>query len=134
LEVEAATNNAHILAATKKTDFKVLTFMQNKLFVEGKALEVSSKQNKKDSYIGLQYQVALKKNQTFKIEKYGGYKTLSSPDAPAQPSYATLLNNTDAFESLLKMQKEDWAKPNRLFASISSSSTRPILANTPIST
>lgn len=63
LEVEADANNAQILAATKKTDFKVLTFMQNKLFVEGKALEVSSKQNKKDSYIGLQYQVALKKNQ-----------------------------------------------------------------------
>jgi len=37
LQVEAAANNAHILAATKKTDFKVLTFMQNKLFVEGKA-------------------------------------------------------------------------------------------------
>ena len=108
LEVEADANNAQILATTKKTDFKVLTFMQNKLFVEGKALAVSSKQNKKDSYIGLQYQVALKKNQTFKIEKYGGYKTLSSPNTP-QPYYTALLNTTDAFESLLKMQKEDWA-------------------------
>ena len=73
LEISSEDNFATILAETKKTGFKVHTFMQNQLFIDNKALNISPKENKKENYIGLQYEVKVKQNQTFRIEKYGGY-------------------------------------------------------------
>lgn len=101
LEISSEDNFATILAKTKKTGFKVHTFMQNQLFIDNKALNISPKENKKENYIGLQYEVKVKQNQTFCIEKYGGYSR--SNDC------STLSKSIALFDSLLENQREDWA-------------------------
>ena len=100
LEISSEDNFATIFAETKKTGFKVHTFMQNQLFIDNKALNISPKENKKENYIGLQYEVKVKQNQTFCIEKYGGYSR--SNDC------STLSKSIALFDSLLEKQKEDW--------------------------
>lgn len=101
LEISSEDNFATILAETKKTRFKVHTFMQNQLFIDNKALNISPKENKKENYIGLQYEVKVKQNQTFCIEKYGGYSISND--------YSTLSKSIALFDSLLENQREDWA-------------------------
>ena len=101
LEISSEDNFATILAETKKTRFKVHTFMQNQLFIDNKTLNISSKENKKENYIGLQYEVKVKQNQTFCIEKYGGYSRSND--------YSTLSKSIALFDSLLENQREDWA-------------------------
>jgi len=107
LEISSEDNFATILAETKKTGFKVHTFMQNQLFIDNKALNISSKENKKENYIGLQYELTAKKNQTFRIEKYGGYSR--SNDYSTLTKSKTLSKSIALFDSLLEKQKEDWA-------------------------
>ena len=101
LEISSEDNFATILAKTKKTRFKVHTFMQNDLFIDNEALSITPKENKKENYIGLQYEVKVKQNQTFRIEKYGGYSRSND--------YSTLSKSIALFDSLLEKQKEDWA-------------------------
>ena len=101
LEISSEDNFATVLAETKKTRFKVHTFMQNQLFIDNKKLNISPKENKKENYIGLQYEVKVKQNQTFRIEKYGGYSRSND--------YSTLSKSIALFDSLLEKQKEDWA-------------------------
>mgnify|MGYP000871948353 CR=1 FL=1 len=107
LEISSEDNFATILAKTKKTGFKVHTFMQNQLFIDNKALNISPKENKKENYIGLQYEVKVKQNQTFCIEKYGGYSR--SNDYSTLTKSKTLSKSIALFDSLLEKQKEDWA-------------------------
>ncbi len=107
LEISSEDNFATILAETKKTGFKVHTFMQNQLFIDNKALNISPKENKKENYIGLQYEVKVKQNQSFRIEKYGGYSI--SNDYSTLSKSKTLTKSIALFDSLLEKQKEDWA-------------------------
>lgn len=107
LEISSEDNFATILAETKKTGFKVHTFMQNQLFIDNKALNISPKENKKENYIGLQYEVKVKQNQTFRIEKYGGYSI--SNDYSTLTKSKTLSKSIALFDSLLENQREDWA-------------------------
>ena len=107
LEISSEDNFATILAETKKTRFKVHTFMQNQLFIDNKKLNISPKENKKENYIGLQYELTAKKNQTFHIEKYGGYSI--SNDYSTLTKSKTLSKSIALFDSLLEKQKEDWA-------------------------
>lgn len=107
LEISSEDNFATILAETKKTGFKVHTFMQNQLFIDNKALNISPKENKKENYIGLLYEVKVKQNQTFCIEKYGGYSI--SNDYSTLSKSKTLTKSIALFDSLLEKQKEDWA-------------------------
>ena len=107
LEISSEDNFATILAETKKTGFKVHTFIQNQLFIDNKALNISPKENKKENYIGLQYELTAKKNQTFRIEKYGGYSR--SNDYSTLTKSKTLSKSIALFDSLLEKQKEDWA-------------------------
>ena len=107
LEISSEDNFATILAETKKTGFKVHTFMQNQLFIDNKALNISPKENKKENYIGLQYEVKVEQNQTFRIEKYGGYSI--SNDYSTLTKSKTLPKSIVIFDSLLESQREDWA-------------------------
>lgn len=107
LEISSEDNFATIFAETKKTGFKVHTFMQNQLFIDNKALNISPKENKKENYIGLQYEVKVEQNQTFCIEKYGGYSI--SNDYSTLTKSKTLSKSIALFDSLLENQREDWA-------------------------
>jgi len=104
-------NRAAIIAETKKTKFKVCTFMQNALAVNQQLVAAQATTHTADNYIGKQYEVNVKKGDTLAIEKIGGYVTAESNTENtllAENTFA-LLNENINFATLLQQQKEDWA-------------------------
>ena len=104
-------NRAAIIAETKKTKFKVCTFMQNALAVNQQLVAAQATTHTADNYIGKQYEVNVKKGDTLAIEKIGGYVTAESNTENtllAENTFA-LLNEDINFATLLQQQKEDWA-------------------------
>ena len=104
-------NRAAIIAETKKTKFKVCTFMQNALAVNQQLVAAQATAHTADNYIGKQYEVKVKKGDTLAIEKIGGYVTTESNTENtllAENTFA-LLNEDINFATLLQQQKEDWA-------------------------
>ena len=104
-------NRAAIIAETKKTKFKVCTFMQNALAVNQQLVAAQATTHTADNYISKQYEVNVKKGDTLAIEKIGGYVTAESNAENtllAENTFA-LLNENINFATLLQQQKEDWA-------------------------
>ena len=104
-------NRAAIIAETKKTKFKVCTFMQNALAVNQQPVAAQATAHTADNYISKQYEVNVKKGDTLAIEKIGGYVTAESNTENtllAENTFA-LLNENINFATLLQQQKEDWA-------------------------
>ncbi len=104
-------NRAAIIAETKKTKFKVCTFMQNALAVNQQPVATQATTHTADNYISKQYEVNVKKGDTLTIEKIGGYVTAESNTENtllAENTFA-LLNENINFATLLQQQKEDWA-------------------------
>ena len=104
-------NRAAIIAETKKTKFKVCTFMQNALAVNQQLVAAQVTTHTADNYISKQYEVNVKKGDTLTIEKIGGYVTAESNTENtllAENTFA-LLNENINFTTLLQQQKEDWA-------------------------
>ena len=104
-------NRAAIIAETKKTKFKVCTFMQNALAVNQQPVAAQATTHTADNYISKQYEVKVKKGDTLAIEKIGGYVTAESNAENtllAENTFA-LLNENINFATLLQQQKEDWA-------------------------
>ena len=104
-------NRAAIIAETKKTKFKVCTFMQNALAVNQQLVAAQATTHTADNYISKQYEVNVKKGDTLAIEKIGGYVTAESNTENtllAENTFA-LLNENINFATLLQQQKEDWA-------------------------
>ncbi len=104
-------NRAAIIAETKKTKFKVCTFMQNALAVNQQLVAAQATAHTADNYISKQYEVNVKKGDTLAIEKIGGYVTAESNTENtllAENTFA-LLNEDINFATLLQQQKEDWA-------------------------
>ena len=104
-------NRAAIIAETKKTKFKVCTFMQNALAVNQQPVAAQATTHTADNYISKQYEVKVKKGDTLAIEKIGGYVTAESNTENALLAENTfaLLNENINFTTLLQQQKEDWA-------------------------
>ena len=103
-------NRAAIIAETKKTKFKVCTFMQNALAVNQQLVAAQATTHTADNYISKQYEVNVKKGDTLAIEKIGGYVTAESNTENtllAENTFA-LLNENINFATLLQQQKEDW--------------------------
>jgi len=104
-------NRAAIIAETKKTKFKVCTFMQNALAVNQQLVAAQATTHTADNYISKQYEINVKKGDTLAIEKIGGYVTAESNTENtllAENTFA-LLNENINFTTLLQQQKEDWA-------------------------
>ena len=104
-------NRAAIIAETKKTKFKVCTFMQNALALNQQPVAAQATTHTADNYISKQYEVNVKKGDTLAIEKIGGYVTAESNTENtllAENTFA-LLNENINFATLLQQQKEDWA-------------------------
>lgn len=111
LEVKHNQKQGFIVAETKKTAFRVCTFMENRLDVNGTTADIQ-KVNQKDNYIGFVYESSVGKNQTARFEKYAGYVT--SFNHPKEKLIAeteqVLAKVVDlGFDQLLKKQQEDWA-------------------------
>ena len=104
-------NRAAIIAETKKTKFKVCTFMQNALALNQQLVAAQATTHTADNYISKQYEVNVKKGDTLAIEKIGGYVTAESntENTLLVENTFALLNENINFTTLLQQQKEDWA-------------------------
>lgn len=113
---------AYITAETKKTRFKVHTFMHNTLRLLGDQPHFfsPSKENIKDNYVGLEYEALVPAGKTIRLDKFGGYIISKGEEFWVSPNGLTMyerekyIGNTlterlNAFDFLLKMQKKDWA-------------------------
>ena len=109
LEMDTFRNFGYIGAETKKTAFRVGTFMENVLFVDDEEQNVTPTVNRTDTHLGLYYQVAVEKDHTFRLEKYGGYQTQMSLGKHYRFFRWLRFFAHRGFEALLKQQKQCWA-------------------------
>lgn len=66
-------DQAFIEAKTMKTDFHTCTFMQSQFFVNDKEVNLQHEVIVNETSISFSYESRVKKNDTFKIHKFGGY-------------------------------------------------------------
>ncbi|GIJ93637.1 glycoside hydrolase family 65 protein [Capnocytophaga stomatis] len=112
LEVQHATNKGFIVAETKKTAFRVCTFMENQLEVGGQKIALKEAKQE-ETYVGLVYNAKVGKGQTARFEKFAGYVTsFNHPkEKLIEETEQLLLKIKDlGFDKLLRKQKEAWAE------------------------
>ena len=109
LEMDTFRNFGYIGAETKKTAFRVGTFMENVLFVDDEEQNITPTVNRTDTHLGLCYQVVVEKDHTFRLEKYGGYQTQMMLGKHYRFFRWLRFFAHRGFEALLKQQKQCWA-------------------------
>lgn len=109
LEMDTFRNFGYIGAETKKTAFRVGTFMENVLFLDDEEQNITPTVNRTDTHLGLCYQVAVEKDYTFRLEKYGGYQTQMMLGKHYRFFRWLRFFAHRGFEALLKQQKQCWA-------------------------
>lgn len=112
-DVTAEGNQGFIESHTMKTNFKVCTFMETHLFLDGKELNNPPSENKKELWVGHEYVQKVKKGETLALHKFGGYTVSRNHNASELVDAArkALKEATDiGFEALLEKQKLAWAK------------------------
>ena len=112
LDLKRTGNAAFITAHTYKTHFKVTTFMQNTILVNGKKSNISTSNVKTGAdKIQLSYDVLIAKGQNSTIQKIGGY-TVSLNHTNTQTGAETAIKEALAkgYDKLLSEQIEAWGK------------------------
>ena len=112
LDLKRTGNEAFITAQTYKTHFKVTTFMQNTILVNGKKSNISTSNVKTGAdKIQLSYDVLIAKGQNSTIQKIGGY-TVSLNHTNTQSGAETAIKEALArgYDKLLSEQIEAWGK------------------------
>ncbi len=112
-QITSETKQAFIESHTLKTNFKVCTFMESQLFLNGKNLNEGPSEEKKEFLVGHTYSLTIKKNETLALHKFGGYTVSRNHNASELVDAAkkSLKKATDmGFDALLERQKQAWAK------------------------
>ncbi len=112
LNVQQSANEAFVTARTFKTHFKVTTFMQNTILLEGNNLNISPSNIEKTSdKIQFTYEVVASKGQTSSIQKLGGY-TVSLNHENTQTAAQSVISKAlqIGYDQLVKDQITAWAK------------------------
>ncbi len=112
LNVQHSANEAFVTARTFKTHFKVTTFMQNTILLEGNNLNISPSNIEKTSdKIQFIYEVIASKGQTSSIQKLGGY-TISLNHENTQAAAQNVISKAlqIGYDQLVKDQIKAWAK------------------------
>ncbi len=112
LNVQHSANEAFVTARTFKTHFKVTTFMQNTILLEGNNLNISPSNIEKTSdKIQFIYEVIASKGQTSSIQKLGGY-TVSLNHENTQAAAQNVISKAlqIGYDQLVKDQIKAWAK------------------------
>ena len=112
LDVKRTGNEAFVTAQTFKTHFKVTTFMQNSILVNGKNGNISPSNIKTGAdKIQFSYDVIIAKGQSSSIQKIGGYtvslnhdNTISAAEGVIKAALAK------GYDKLLEEQITAWAK------------------------
>ncbi|RYC52004.1 glycoside hydrolase family 65 protein [Flagellimonas olearia] len=111
--VTSEENRAFVESHTMKTHFKVCTFMQSELYVDGVKVDENLAGKKDETSVGHTYSVSIKKDETLTLIKYGGYTVdRNHPADQLQEAANKVLDQASklGFETLLQMQKEAWAQ------------------------
>ncbi|MFI2744557.1 glycoside hydrolase family 65 protein, partial [Zhouia sp. PK063] len=75
LQVSESNHQGFVTARTLKTHFAVCTFMQNKVSIDDKEIDLGFTSEVCENYISHTYTHQIKKGETFTIIKFGGYVT-----------------------------------------------------------
>ncbi len=112
LSVSEENHQAFLRSRTMKTNFDVCTFMQSKVWVNGKEQFPPYRVDKKDLSITLSYPVTVQMGQTASLHKFAGY-TVSlnhQPDDLVQAAKNVLQQGVSlGFEQLKEQQAAAWA-------------------------
>ncbi|HET8737473.1 MAG TPA: glycoside hydrolase family 65 protein [Pricia sp.] len=107
-------NRAFIESHTLKTNFRVCTFMESQLFLDGRVLkDIEPSEEKKELWIGHRYTQSVKKGETLALHKLGGYTVSRNHKASElldAAKRALKKANDLGFESLLEKQLQAWTK------------------------
>lgn len=113
LQVSQQNNQSFIVAKTMKTHFHTCTFMHSIVFVDGKELLVDAKNQSEEKFVSSTFEAQIKKNQTFTIQKFGGYIVdRNHPKNTLIDAAKEVLDKAVhfGFEALLEMQQQSWAR------------------------
>ena len=104
-------HQAFIEAKTMKTDFHTCTFMESKVFINGKSLILEPKFKVDATYASFCYKHNVKQNETYTIHKFGGYvidrNHEKSKLVTAAKSVLKLVTKK-GFNALLEDQRKAW--------------------------
>ena len=111
--VTSEANQAFIEAHTMKTNFETCTFMESRLFLNGKALDSKPVEKTAEFRVAHEFVQTVKKGETLALHKFGGYVVsrnhkVSALVEASKRSLAKAFNL--GFEALLDKQKQAWAK------------------------
>ncbi|WP_111682274.1 glycoside hydrolase family 65 protein [Winogradskyella tangerina] len=113
LNVSHENNQAFIQAKTMKTDFYTCTFMESRVFIDGKTVMIEPNISADSNSAAFGYSYNVKQNETYTIHKFGGYTVDRNHDKYELVTAAKKVLDKatkTGFEALLKHQKEAWAK------------------------
>ena len=105
-------NQAFIEAQTLKTDFHTCTFMQSACFVNNQNVGLQPQAVKTDNKISFIYNLSINQQETFTIQKFGGYTSGRNHDNTEliqAAKNALKTANDKGFNQLLEEQKQAWA-------------------------
>ena len=111
-QVSHDNNQAFIQAKTMKTDFYTCTFMESKVFINGKSVLIEPNVSADATLVSYSYKQNVKQGETYAIHKFGGYTVDRNHDKNALVSAAKSVLATTTqlgFETLLEQQKQAWA-------------------------
>uniref|UniRef100_UPI004048FB09 glycoside hydrolase family 65 protein n=1 Tax=Flavobacterium sp. TaxID=239 RepID=UPI004048FB09 len=112
LSVDSENHQGFVTARTFKTHFEVTTFMSNNLLIDNNEQVLNSEETLSSvDKVQFSYQVSAQKNQAVVFRKMGGY-TVSTNHENTHLAAKNVLKEaqTLGFDSLVKMQKDAWAK------------------------
>ncbi|WP_396603010.1 glycoside hydrolase family 65 protein [Algibacter sp. R77976] len=111
-DVSHLNNQAFIEAKTMKTDFHTCTFMESKVYISGKPVLVDHNIKADSNQVCFSYAHAVKKGETYSIEKFGGYTVDRNHNKSELVNVAKQVLKTatkKGFNQLLEEQKQAWA-------------------------
>ncbi len=111
-QVSHDNNQAFIQAKTMKTDFYTCTFMESKVFINGKSVLIEPNVSADATLVSYSYKQNVKQGETYAIHKFGGYTVDRNHDKNALVTAAKSVLETATqlgFDTLLEQQKQAWA-------------------------
>ncbi len=112
-DVIADGKQAFIKAHTMKTHFDTCTYMQSRLFLQGKEVSQEPEPTKEALWVGHTYKTKVKKGERATLQKFGGYTVSRNHDPETLMDAARkVMKKADeiGFQGLLERQAQAWAE------------------------